>query len=77
MENLESTMTDTTIAGRIVTDKIVTDMIVTDTIVTGMIVTDKNVTNMIVTDHGTGDQNPKEMIVAPQGGVTEIEVANQ
>ena len=72
MENLESTMTDTIIAGRIVTDKIVTDMIVAD-----MIVTDKNVTNMIETDHGTRDQEPKEMIVAPLEEVTEIEVDNQ
>ena len=72
MEILERTMTDTIIAGRIVTDMIVTVMIVAD-----MIVTDKNVTNMIGTDHGTGDQEPEEMIVAPQEGVTEIEVANQ
>ena len=77
MESLENTMTETIIADMIIADKIVTDMIVIDMIVTGMIVTDKNVTNMIVTDHGTGDQDPKEMIVAPQEGVTEIEGANQ
>ena len=29
------------------------------------------------TDQGTGDQGPKEMIVAPQEGMTEIEVAHQ
>ena len=72
MESLENTMTETIIADMIMADMIVTDMIVAD-----MIVTDKNVTNMIGTDHGTGDQEPKEMIVAPQEGATEIEVDNQ